>query len=298
MFLGCAAWSFHLAAQEPTPATPTSPPKPAVTSPLGDRCAKCHKQVVQDFPYDQHGRSAHFTDGDEKAGCDSCHGNGEKHRRDPKPNDILNPGKMAPKEASETCLTCHARDSHTHSWRGSPHDTAKLGCLSCHSAHRFASAKAMLVKLSETETCLTCHTDLKKAFYQRSTHLIRTELRETKVGCVSCHNPHGGEGPHQLVAVSNTRLCYTCHADKRGPFLWEHAPVREDCITCHLPHGSNHESLLKARSHVLCQSCHINMISRHQTVAGFDVFTFNRSCVNCHSQIHGSNHPSGRQLTR
>jgi predicted CXXCH cytochrome family protein len=28
------------------------------------------------------------------------------------------------------------------------------------------------------------------------------------------------------------------------------------------------------------------------------VFVFNRSCTNCHPQVHGSNHPSGLRFQR
>ena len=42
-----------------------------------------------------------------------------------------------------------------------------------------------------------------------------------------------------LKAASVNEQCYTCHTEKRGPFLWEHAPVRESCLNCHTPHGSN-----------------------------------------------------------
>jgi hypothetical protein len=65
--------------------------------------------------------------------------------------------------------------------------------------------------------------------------------------------------------------CLECHTEKRGPFLWEHAPVRENCLNCHDPHGSNHDKLHRAIEH---------------------------SCKNCHQNVHGSNAPSGPYLGR
>jgi predicted CXXCH cytochrome family protein len=59
-----------------------------------------------------------------------------------------------------------------------------------------------------------------------------------------------------MVKNTITETCYTCHAEKRGPFLWEHAPVVEDCTNCHSPHGSNVTPLLKTRAPMLCQTCH------------------------------------------
>jgi DmsE family decaheme c-type cytochrome len=119
-----------------------------------------------------------------------------------------------------------------------------------------------------------------------------------KVTCTSCHDPHGGEGRKMLAAHSTNDLCYTCHAEKRGPLLYEHPPVQENCLVCHTQHGSNNAMLLVRRPHQLCQQCHVNLLPRHETVAGFSIATFNRSCMDCHSQIHGSNHPSGRAFTR
>jgi DmsE family decaheme c-type cytochrome len=129
---------------------------------------------------------------------------------------------------------------------------------------------------------------------QRSAH----PLRSGAMACTSCHNPHGSAGEASLVKTTINETCATCHAEKRGPFLWEHAPVREDCSTCHTPHGSNNVSLLKMPTARLCQSCHL--LGHHQTVSiqQGTVWVQNRACVNCHQQIHGSNHPSGAIFQR
>jgi hypothetical protein len=43
-------------------------------------------------------------------------------------------------------------------------------------------------------------------------------------------------------------LCYKCHADKQGPFVFEHAPLKvEGCTACHDPHGSANPKLLKTQ---------------------------------------------------
>jgi DmsE family decaheme c-type cytochrome len=121
------------------------------------------------------------------------------------------------------------------------------------------------------------------------------------MSCTSCHNPHGGVTPQLLKENSVNETCYTCHAEKRGPFLWEHAPVTESCTSCHQPHGSNHEAMLKVTKPRLCQQCHIE--TRHPTRPyGNDLaskkFVLGRACNSCHVNIHGSNHPSGFAFTR
>ena len=55
--------------------------------------------------------------------------------------------------------------------------------------------------------------------------------------------------------------CYSCHADKRGPYVFNHPPVEENCATCHNPHGSVHDKLLNESAPNLCQDCHDG--SRH-----------------------------------
>ena len=310
-----------------TPARAQSTGQAARPTVIGRDCQQCHAPEVESFPLNIHGKSGKFLKDERAATCAACHRNGEKHAetssRTRMGEDPGNPAKMASGPANESCLQCHSGDRHLFDWQGGKHDRNDMSCMSCHSVHhrkftaevlagrRRALAEGqtlglddvkfpagMLSGLTVEETCFRCHSDKRKALFQRSTHLFRTENRQMKMSCSSCHNPHGGEGRKMLAATSPNQLCYQCHAEKRGPFLWEHDPVQQDCLTCHAPHGSNHVSLLTRRSHQLCQQCHVNMLPRHSTVAGFDVFTFNRGCVNCHSQVHGSNHPSGRTFTR
>ena len=83
-------------------------------------------------------------------------------------------------------------------------------------------------------------------------------VREGKMECSSCHNPHGSTNVRLLkTGNSINESCATCHAEKRGPFLFEHAGVSGDsCATCHDPHGSNNDRMLVAKLPFLCQRCH------------------------------------------
>ena len=121
-------------------------------------------------------------------------------------------------------------------------------------------------------------------------------VREGKLTCTSCHNPHGTPNPAQLKQTSVNENCYSCHTERRGPFLYEHPPAVDNCTNCHEPHGTVNDRLLKVTDPRVCTQCH--MITGHPvTPRGKNsVFFFNRSCTNCHSQIHGSNHPSGTIL--
>ncbi len=279
-----------------------------------ETCKACHEDQFKNFANTVHGKVAESKRWKDQAqSCESCHGPGKDHVEGAgDKTKIISFKSRTAKENSQSCLACHSQTSTHATWRGSKHESAGLSCLDCHSVHQSQSGKTnettmfanlqaetkILKKRTENDTCYQCHSDVRKAEYQRSTHLFKNEDRESRMTCSSCHDVHGSIGDKLMKTASINDTCYTCHAEKRGPFLWEHAPARENCTNCHKSHGSNHTALLKARAPMLCQSCH--MQGRHQTVAGKPISAFmtNRSCLNCHAQVHGSNHPSGINLQR
>jgi len=108
--------------------------------------------------------------------------------------------------------------------------------------------------------------------------------------CSDCHNPHGSATEAMIREDSINDNCYKCHAEKRGPFLFEHAPVRENCTNCHDPHGSINVASLKISVPRLCYECHT---IDHSQSGPNSQFTMSRACLNCHTNIHGSNSPAG-----
>src|SRR5262245_29542224 len=102
---------------------------------VGAKCQKCHKEVVQSFARDVHGKSAKFLKDARAATCESCHGDGAKHIESLEAKDIINPPKLTTAGANESCLQCHHRDTTYQTWRGGPHERNDMSCLSCHSAH-------------------------------------------------------------------------------------------------------------------------------------------------------------------
>ncbi len=272
-----------------------------------EACKDCHQKEYAQYLTTSHGRAE--SDGaalPEKMGCETCHGAGSAHvaaggdNKDPGFATIQNVGKLAPAKANEICLGCHKAGEQFY-WQHSAHARKDIACVSCHSIHNSKDgAHAKLLKAENTTSlCLTCH---------KANHLAMGKSAHMPVGgnglsCNDCHNPHGSAGPKQIRALSTSELCMSCHADKRGPFLWEHAPVRENCMTCHEAHGSNNTRMLVARPPFLCNRCHD--ASRHPSqlrdmtdLNTGAVTTMNRSCLNCHSMIHGSNHPSGKTFVR
>jgi DmsE family decaheme c-type cytochrome len=301
--------AFGTTAQQPPtpPAGMRLPPvssKQAGATYIGDdTCLTCHEKQKQGYAGTMHGRTDHPRAPGARMGCETCHGPGSKHAEEETiPGLIRAFVKEPPRDANETCLSCHQRGTHA-LWEGSAHDSRNLSCVTCHSVHAFKSEKAQLKTARPMDTCATCHRD-KVAKVDRSGHM---PLREGKMDCSTCHNPHGSTNVKQLrKGDSIAESCTSCHADKRGPFLWEHAPTRDGCTTCHDPHGSSNERMLVTKPPILCQRCHV--ATRHPSTI-YDgaligsaptpsVRIYARSCVTCHSNVHGSNHPSGQRFIR
>ncbi|HUE85873.1 MAG TPA: DmsE family decaheme c-type cytochrome, partial [Vicinamibacterales bacterium] len=267
------------------------PPPPEVTQQGGgyagaDTCLLCHDdRSVRDSA---HGRVVDARTPMAKLGCESCHGPGKAHADAGGDPELMRAFReMSPDETSSTCTTCHNRADHG-MWEGSSHQARNLTCTTCHSVHAPKSESAQLVKATPMQLCADCHRD-KVAKVDRSGHM---PVREGKMTCATCHNPHGSANVRLLRAgFSVAEACTSCHADKRGPFLFEHAPVRENCATCHDPHGSANERMLVHKQPFMCQRCHSHQ--RHpgtlydNRVVGTSNRIFARSCVTCHSQVHG-----------
>jgi DmsE family decaheme c-type cytochrome len=182
-----------------------------------------------------------------------------------------------------------------------------VACTNCHTIH--ARNDPVQGKQTQADKCFTCHTEQRAQSFQRSHHPVR----EGEVICSDCHAVHGSNGPKLVKEFTINETCYNCHAEKRGPMLWEHEPVRENCDNCHNPHGTSQAALLTERMPFLCSSCHSGTAANHsgafiggqQSLPGKSANNFlinielnNRSCTNCHSQIHGSNSPTGEVFFR
>ena len=264
------------------------------------QCLDCHDEddAIHAIAGTVHGSLA----GGGSESCTTCHGVSTLHKEKPaaNPPDVsFGPEWPSdPEVRSASCQTCHNTGEHA-TWIGSAHQQENLACDSCHNSHQ--QKDLILGDVQAQDVCLDCHTQVRSQLHLPSRHPIA----EGKTSCTDCHNPHGGLGDSALKQVSLNDNCFSCHADKRGPFLWEHPPAAEDCALCHRPHGSVNEPLLTARGPALCQQCHAAAFHPSQPYGseGLPRGSANqnllgKNCLNCHSQIHGSNHPSGARLTR
>lgn len=271
-----------------------------------DACLACHEDAtVTPILAGPHGPLAHATD----AGCTGCHGPSEAHLKRPprgerraSPDVDFGRGTVTPiARQNAACIDCHQGETTLH-WWGSHHEAADVGCADCHRAHD--ARDPMLDPATQVEACVGCHAKAGAESLRPSHH----PMHDGRVACADCHGPHGGPGPGGLVEPTVNDTCLACHADLRGPFLWEHPPAREDCLSCHRPHGSTHRALLVQRTPWLCQQCHMAQFHPSTALSGTGLpgdslpsgsqNLMGRDCMNCHAKVHGSNHPSGAGLTR
>ncbi len=297
-----------LAHAETPPTPPAETPANLYTRKGADTCLKCHDQdykypVLQIF-YSKHGNRKDARSPMAQFQCESCHGPGRAHATEPKVGaqraSIIAFGansRTSPDQQNAMCLQCH-RDHQRARWTGSQHDTVNVRCVDCHTVH---VRHDPVFTQDQSGICYRCHKQQQAVFARNSAHPVR----QGKMLCSQCHDPHGSNAKALLKTATKNDTCYRCHAEKRGPFLWTHAPVAEDCGLCHEHHGSMNAPLLKKRAPWLCQQCH--SVTGHPSIS-YDstglpaqtpsAFLLAKSCLNCHFQVHGSNHPSGVKLMR
>lgn len=277
-----------------------------------ETCKECHEDQFKAFSHTSHAQLSTISSWKGKAtGCEGCHGPGRAHVEEGDPTKMISFKNKPSKEISETCLGCHAGREEHNNFRRGEHWRNDIGCTDCHSSHSPATGKNVassnvfigetnaqkpgfalvkLLKVSEPQLCISCHTETKHQFNLPFHH----KVLEGAMKCSDCHNPHGGfELKQTRLATGADAACVKCHADKQGPFAFEHAPVKtEGCIACHTPHGSANPRLLTtSRVAQLCLTCHsvshdVGAIEpagpQHNLNAQY------ANCTNCHIKIHGS----------
>ena len=279
-----------------------------------DSCKECHEDQFKNFAGTKHAKLKDVASWKDKVqGCESCHGPGKKHLEDAtNPNNIISFKKKDSKFISESCLTCHAGKESHNNYRRGEHWRNDVSCIDCHSPHAapFEHEKAgsttfvndvsrenpnrastLRLKASETQLCMSCHMETKSQFSKPFHH----KVMEGTMKCSDCHNAHGGfEAKQTKLGVGGDVSCVKCHANKQGPFVFEHAPLKtEGCSSCHSPHGSSNPKMLNRNSiRQSCMECHSSLSDAE---GGAPQAPHNQStvryqnCTVCHAQIHGSN---------
>ncbi len=270
-----------------------------------EACKTCHADVWSTFY-----RNPHFRPpAPDKAvtGCESCHGPGKAHvEAHGGKATIVAFSELPPERILDACLACHGQTISRANIRRSEHTLNGMACTSCHSIHKARTPTRLLAK-PQTELCYGCHANVRAQFSMPFKHRVN----EGFMSCTDCHNPHGAFAPTWKTAVrprmaqralANEEPCLKCHAEKRGPFIFEHASVRvEGCEMCHFPHGSPNSRLLRRPVvFTMCLECHNGLGDFGRAGRGVPnpapgTVSHNladprfQNCTACHVRIHGSN---------
>lgn len=246
-----------------------------------DTCMKCHGEKCASWKESIHALAdVDWQKAPNRRGCESCHGPGGNHWGRKAGIGVF--AYATTGEADGVCLTCHKDESYVPAYQRSPHAKGGVGCVACHSIHDQTFKHNL--RADANEVCLACHQSQRLEFAKFSHHPVDSKDSRTGLNCVECHNPHGGEGRSMLVAKRD-ELCFVCHADKRGPFIYQHAgydpAMGQGCGTCHESHGSGNPNLLKMTGRGVCLQCHSDRTQHFPA----------QTCWSsgCHSDHHGSN---------
>jgi DmsE family decaheme c-type cytochrome len=266
-----------------------------------DACKVCHEDTAKAFEKSRH----HLVDTDKQLGwdnraCESCHGPGQKHAETADATAIRNPAKLTPAGIDRICLTCHLGQPTLVGRRlHSSHAKDAVACTTCHKIHgdvpNGPDRLVVLKPAAINEQCSDCHLNVWAQFQRPNHH----RLPEGAMSCVDCHNPHGTIWPAMTRSfAANEPGCFNCHGDKRGPFTFEHPPMRfEGCGSCHEVHGSANPRMLTRQSvQYVCLECHANLPTLNRTgTIGVTPPAFHdlrspifQHCTVCHQKIHGS----------
>jgi predicted CXXCH cytochrome family protein len=279
---------------------------PGATPVGADTCTTCHADVASNFRHAFHAQQG--------VDCEACHGPGSLHVQGGGDiSKIISFGKRSATDANGVCLSCHTQDARIRNWMAGPHASNKVRCIDCHQTHTYSATagskteasldlitdvmtpgrvgnvedlvpetKAMMQpRWAANDACLKCHQTQRGQMSMPYHH----PLREGKMSCADCHDPHGGAGGNNLRTANTNQLCLSCHAQYRGPFAYQHPPVTENCMICHTAHGSPNTNLLTVSEPALCLQCHAG----HHNGAGLPI---SDRCSNCHGSIHGTDTPT------
>ncbi len=220
------------APQAPAPQAPA--PAPAQSTPAKlppgyagtDTCVLCHEAAATSITHSRHGQAKDPRSPAATLGCESCHGPGQAHVDDDAKGNIRRFKQLKPADVTETCLSCHKGGTHA-GWEASTHAARQLSCTTCHSVHTPQSVNSQLAKPTETQVCAGCH---RVQVVKTERAVAHMPVREGKMSCSSCHNPHGSPSNVKALKVGssvNETLYDLSRGDARADVVGAHAGARK-----------------------------------------------------------------------
>jgi predicted CXXCH cytochrome family protein len=212
-------------------------------------------------------------------GCEKCHGPGSEHARRPSVLSIVNPARLDPVRANDTCLQCHTQ--------GQPLSNPILGQyydwpVGFHQGGNLSDFWK-LEQHTLGETSFTHFPDgTAHKNRMQGNDFVQSLMYRRGVTCFSCHDVHGTDNGADLIKPVR-QVCLSCHgpASPNGP----HAATLEahthhavdsagnDCVACHMPKIAQTIADVNVRSHTF----------RFIAPAMTDQYKTPNPCTSCHT---------------
>ena len=206
--------------------------------PIGAECLFCHANRVRPREGTVNGYEPPIFDG-HTIGCERCHGPGERHVRDranqaafegPIDFTIVNPRKgsgIEPARRDAICEQCHLAGEARLPRRG-------RGLFDFRPGLPFEMFWSVFVRDRSAEP------SAKAVNHVEQMHLSRCYQQsadDTKLGCISCHDPHETVPPSKRVSYYRGK-CLECHQEHGCSLPREvrlQKSKQDSCIDCHMP---------------------------------------------------------------
>jgi predicted CXXCH cytochrome family protein len=216
--VGAKAWSRYHVPDQGADWWAADYPGDNLSRPTGPTCDGCHS-VGYDLTTHQ---PAEWN-----VGCERCHGPGSEHIARPSRANIVNPARMDPVAANDTCIQCHSQ--------GRP-VTPVIGGR----AYDWPVGYELGGALSDHWTLESCTLGQTDFYYypdctahknrMQGNDFVQSVMYRRGLTCFTCHDVHGTSNPAQLIQPADS-LCLDCHGpgSPNGP--------REGTLTAHTHHA-------------------------------------------------------------
>ena len=189
---------------------------PFLTRAIAPACLGCHASGVQAIAGTQNGyQSPPFLEGG--VSCERCHGPGAQHASNGKPQDIINPVKLAPERRDSVCAQCHL--------------SGEIRVDRAEKSMRNFTAGSKLSDFTTTFVRATASPAMKVTSHvENLAQSACSRISGNRLWCGSCHDPHFVPPPAEKASWFRSK-CQTCHDTAvcgRG----------DNCIACHMPASS------------------------------------------------------------
>ena len=188
-------------------------------------------------------------------GCERCHGPGSDHIRQPLTTNIVNPAKLDPVRANDTCIQCHSQ--------GQPITNPQAGqYYDWPVGFQQGGRLADFWRLEEHtlgETSFTHFADgTGHKNRMQGNDFVQSQMYKRGVTCFGCHDVHGTGQVAEVIKPARD-LCLTCHGamspnGPRAASIAQHThhaagSAGSDCVACHMPKIEQTIADVNVRSH-------------------------------------------------